>query len=225
TDPSERLERRAIVAADVVEIGPRLVGQQHGLGVQRVDHPRGDAHLQLRKVRFVHHRLTCHRWARLKTPESGARAPVAPRSSRRGTHQAMMSGILLLVIIWIWSLSRSLRRLRRTSSSWSEQGSAASAAISSSRRRCSAFKLSKAPCPSGPGSSSFIASDCTAKHRPPERPPDDDLNRRSGEPFEGSRQSRRFVVYCGVVTCRKEWHPWTRHRSRLSSRSTRRFTR
>ena len=37
----------AVVAADVVEIGSRLVGEQHRLGVKRVDQPRGDARLRL----------------------------------------------------------------------------------------------------------------------------------------------------------------------------------
>ena len=38
----------ALVAAGIVEIGPRLVGKQHRLGVQRVDQPRRDPHLGLR---------------------------------------------------------------------------------------------------------------------------------------------------------------------------------
>jgi hypothetical protein len=45
----ERVQSRAIVAADVVEIVARFIGEQHRLGVKRVDKARRNAHLLLRK--------------------------------------------------------------------------------------------------------------------------------------------------------------------------------
>ena len=38
-DADERLERAAVVAAGIVEIGSRLVGEQHRLRIEAVDQP------------------------------------------------------------------------------------------------------------------------------------------------------------------------------------------
>ena len=126
-DAGERLERPALVAAGVVEIGPRLVGEQHRLGVKRVDQPRRDPRLRLRHVRFVHHRHRCHCSSPLKTLEIAGRLRRSARSvpdRDSGRHaQAMMSGMLRSTIRWIWSLSLSLRLFSRASSSWSPVGS------------------------------------------------------------------------------------------------------
>ena len=98
---------RALVAADVVEIGARLVREQHRLRIKRVDQPRGDAHLRVGQVRFVHRHRNCHRSSPLETPESlpGRRdAALVPHRDSTGA-QAMMSGMLESTIRWIWSLS------------------------------------------------------------------------------------------------------------------------
>ena len=51
---------RALVAPDIVEIGARFVREQHRLGIKRVDQARGDPHLRLREIRFVHGVAECH---------------------------------------------------------------------------------------------------------------------------------------------------------------------
>ena len=53
-DPRERLERHSLLATAIVEIGPRLIGQQHRLGVKRVDKTRRNPHLRFGLFRFVH---------------------------------------------------------------------------------------------------------------------------------------------------------------------------
>src|SRR5258705_1769217 len=106
----------------------------------------------------------------------------------------MISGMFESAICAIWSLRRSLRFFRRASSSWVELGSAESAAISSSRRRCSALSAAR----SGTGWSSLIATALvTASARGAERAM---MDRSVGEPRLGPRQNRRIVVYYAAVT-------------------------
>ena len=49
-DARERLQHRPLITPRIVEIGSRFVGEQHRLGVERVDKARRDAHLRLRPV-------------------------------------------------------------------------------------------------------------------------------------------------------------------------------
>src|SRR5690348_987932 len=89
SDSSEWLERRAVLTPGVVEIRAGFVGQQHRLGVKRVDQARRDPHLRAGEVRFVHsiESATVHRTRkRPKSPgdeEWGALSPFGTTAFRR----------------------------------------------------------------------------------------------------------------------------------------------
>ena len=71
-DSDERLQRAAVVAAGIVEIGARLVGEQHRLRVEAVDQARRDPRLGLRSVRIRPSAQSVPFFmTRLKTPECG----------------------------------------------------------------------------------------------------------------------------------------------------------
>ena len=115
-DPRERLERRALVAPGVVEIGPRLVGQQHRLGVKRVDQARRDPRLRARAgpIRPSALKIAIVRAADGNARASAGSAADAPRDcpSSGQAAQAMMSGMFESTICWIWSLSMQLAALQ-----------------------------------------------------------------------------------------------------------------
>ena len=80
----------AVVAAGIVEIGARLVGKQHRLGIEAVDQPRGDPRLGRRIDRIVHRLISAILRCVLKTPETCRRSrlidrcrPVAGQDFRR----------------------------------------------------------------------------------------------------------------------------------------------
>jgi len=81
-DAGEGLERRALVAPGIVEIGPRLVSEQHCFGIERIDQARSDPHLRPRALRIVHHNhsATVHRFR--KRPARRAAVYLAPTVSR-----------------------------------------------------------------------------------------------------------------------------------------------
>src|SRR3546814_4944043 len=54
-DPRERIERLAIAAAAFVEIGARLVGEQHRLDIKRVDQFAMDSRIVRAPVRSEEH--------------------------------------------------------------------------------------------------------------------------------------------------------------------------
>ena len=100
-DAGERLEHRPLIAPGIVEIRARLVGEQHRLGVERVDESRRDAHLRFGPVRFVHHPLRLPFFS-AQGNVSRIRWPLARRAlSLSGTGQAMISGVLESMICWI----------------------------------------------------------------------------------------------------------------------------
>jgi hypothetical protein len=50
SDSGKRFEHRALIPAGIVEVRTRFVGEEHRLGIKRVDQARRDPHLRLRNV-------------------------------------------------------------------------------------------------------------------------------------------------------------------------------
>ena len=80
-DPQQRIERLALLAAMAIEIGARLVGEQHCLGIERIDQAGGQLGLVLvgkHERRFATARASPIRLIRVNRPGPGRQCLASP---------------------------------------------------------------------------------------------------------------------------------------------------
>src|SRR4030095_3146921 len=122
-DPGERLKALSVVATGLVEIGARLVSEDHCLGIKGINQPRRDPRfLPSFIVRFVHES------ADVAMGMNKRKRPTRQNSNRHRIRcpglgqadQAIMSGMMRLASCCISSFKVSLRFFILASSSWSQ---------------------------------------------------------------------------------------------------------